>query len=754
MDYGSIKTVRITKNQVRAAVVLAVLAASLAAFSALYLAGCTDTLDGELYENQKPIVYFANIPPEGGRFSRNETVYWNGTDPDGLIDYYRYHTVKVSQVGSQPPEDYILKVPDSEWVVIDVDSAQTDPQTENVIPLEADFDDPVNTYVSQWIFLQAFDMEGLGSEIVFRLFSRNDHPPETRINPIPSSYLPFVNDTAAGGIVTGVKLGWSGSDRLDYPEADWPPFEFEWRLYGPYDSSLFGTLVSSFVRCVFVTADGHVYELGDTAVFCDTTYGDSTVIRCDTFVVTDLCSGDQEVPSERGRLEKKFSVDDTNFINNPVFNRLVHCSCDDDPPPEDPRKNCVDRWVTTTSEVIYDVYKDTQFDTTVQMWFMFWVRSRDDAFVADLVPTFDSFRVIDPRFERDVIVVDFAGMPSASWCLPLKKERTAYWVNAIRKWRPEVVFDTTGIGGNTGGKGISPDYIDVAKTLAVPLVSLLKHKVIILYDDRISGWNFGGYSHNVYTAIDAGVNVWATWRVPLEPSAQRNDIFIPFNFAWYFGVSRMAYSNWFGLASAACRDPQNRLYDPARVEDFVGAYAIDSLEWPNLTIDTALLCSVIQWYPADAEARYGACLACRPKKGYFPFMPCGPALPEVNWSVRAPWRPTEVLYLYKSCYGSSHPLGGIYNMEGNPVAHRMTTTQFRTVHFNFTPLAIQQDSMQKVVNKVLDWLHPSEPPSPSAKIRYPDAPIKVSASQARERYWQRCEEQAQEMQTTATHGEP
>jgi hypothetical protein len=734
----------IRTNQVRVVVVLVALAFLLIALLALYLAGCTDTLDGEVYENQKPIVHFANIPPEGGRFSRNETVYWYGTDPDGLIDYYRYYTAKVSDVGFMAPEDYILTIPDSDWIYIDIDSAQNYPQTENIIPLAADFDDPVNTYVSQWIFLQAFDMESLGSDIVFRLFSRNDHPPETSILPIAPASLPFVNGDS-GGIVTGVKLAWSGSDRLDYPEADWPPFEFEWRLYGPYDSSLFRNVVDSFVRCVFVTIYGFVYEEGDTVIRCDTTYGDSTIIECDTFAVSDLCSGDEDVPSW-GHLEMKFSVDDTSFINNPVYNKLVDCSCGDDPPPDDPTKDCVDPWVLNTSDVLYDVYKHAQFDTTVQMWFLFWIRCRDDAFVADLVPTFDSFPVIDPRYERDVVVVDFAGMPSASWCLPLKEVRTAYWVDAINNWGMDAVenwtdtsFDTTGIGGNIGGKGISPDYIDVARTLAVPLVMLLKHKVVILYDDFISGWRFNKYSHNVYTAIDAGANVWATWRVPLEPSADRHEISIPSEYTEYFGVSEMAYSDWFKQAVDPCWGLEG--VEPARVEDFIGAYAIDSLEWPNLTIDTALLHNRFQWPP---YASLDSCLGFMPSKTAFPYLPPSPAFPEVNWSVRTPRRPTEVLYLYKSAYGSDHPEGGIYNMEGNPVAHRLSTTQFRTVHFNFTPLPIQQDSMQKVVNKVLDWLYPSDLSSPPSKIRYPDAPVKVSISQARERYWQRCEERARE----------
>jgi len=695
-------------NQVSVAVALAALGLLLIALSALYLAGCTDTLDGEVYENQKPIVHFANIPPEGGRFSRNETVYWYGTDPDGLIDYYRYHVAKVNDVGSMAPEDYILTVPDSDWIEIDVDSTQTDPQTGNVIPLAADLDDPVNTYVSQWIFLQAFDMEGLGSDIVFRLFSRNDHPPETRIGSF-AHLLPFVNSPVPGGIVTGVILNWSGTDTLDYRERDWPPFEFEWRLYGPYSDFIFRNLVDSFVRPVLVTTDsGRVYDLGDTVLRCrDTLIDDSLVVECTTIVIDEGMAK----PSW-GYWEPKFRIEDTNFIDNPTYNKLVDSSF-----------NGIDTWILNRSDVIYDVYKYDQFDTTVQMWFMFWIRCRDDAFVADLVPAFDSFPVIDPRKEREVVVIDFAGSPSKQVVFAPKPLRAAYWKNAIEKWKPGVTFDTTGMGVG----GISPDYLDAPLANRVPLAALLKHKVIVLYDDNMSSYQFNSFSRNIYTAIDAGINVWATWRVPLR--SQGHEFTIPHNYIWYFGVSRMAFGDWYCHAMAPYF--QNPTCDSFRIEDFSGAYALDSLEWPNLTIDTALLHSRYLWAPAFP-----------PYDSALKFEWWHPCLPEVNWSVRT--ATTEVLYLYKSFYGPDHPLGDMHNMEGNPVAHRLSTTLFKTVHFNFTPLAIDTVQMQQVINNVLDWLYPSDLSSPTSKIRYPDAPVRLSVSQARERYWQRCEEWARE----------
>ncbi len=722
-----ITTLNMKRKRIQITIVLAILLAGSLSLAVLYLAGCTDSLNGEVYANQKPIVYFANIPPEGQKTGRNLIVYWYGTDRDGLIDSYRYYVATVADVGSAVPEDYILAVPDSDWTYIDVDPALSDPHTQNTIVLTADLNDPVNSFVAQWVFIQAFDMEGLSSDIVFRLYSRNDNPPETGILDF-STLIPFV-DGDSGGIVTGVRLNWDGSDPIDYPREP-PVLEFQWRLYGPYDSAFFkDTVLGSFVKPVYVGRDGRLYNLGDTVEFCDSLPSGT---QCTTIVVTAATQA-----SAYGQLEDKFFVDDPDFINNPALNLPVDSSF-----------NGVDPWVTNKTTTIYNVYRNYFSDTTVQMQFIFWVRSRDDAYVADLVPAFDNFPVISPRYERDVAVLDFAGSPIDNVVLPsLNTQRTVYWYNAIRRWNPNVVFDTSGVGSISGA---SPDYLDVSKVSDIPLAMLLKHKVLILYDDNIFSNTFAGRQGNIiYKAIDAGINVWLTMRASMN-SGQGNgeplwNYTPPYDYLWYFGVRKIVFSGWFCHAvgsaeTGGCYPPMTCSH--ARIEDFMGAYPLKPT-WPAIDIDTALLHTRYGWnYPDPA---YQPCLE---------FMPEHTGLPEVDWSVRLPT--TEGLYLYKSFYtdtiGSpgNHPLGGNYNMEGNPVAHRYNSGLFKTVHFNFTPLAIDSVQMQIVIDSVLNWLY-KPIASPTSTVRYPDAPAKLSVSQERERYWRRCEERAKEQGTPMLH---
>jgi hypothetical protein len=700
---------------------------------ALYFAGCTDTLKGNENENQKPIVYFANIPPEGQRTGRNLVVYWYGTDRDGLIDYYRYHIATVAEVGSELPQIYIQHVPDSEWNYVDVEPREADPKTAQVIPLEADMNDPVNSFVPQWVFLQAFDMEGLGSDIVFRLFSRNDNPPETNILDF-STRIPFV-DGDVGSVIAGVKINWSGSDRIDYPSN--PPLEYEWRLYGPYPDTVFERLTREFMGKVFVSRDAKLYYIGDTVEFCDTLVEE---VRCTTFVITQYTEG-----SRFGSMQDMFFVDDPDFVTDPELNVIVARSFDE----EDG-----DEWVTSTSTTIYNVYKDyarkvagTPADTTVEMQFIFWVRSRDDAFVPDIVPAYANFPVIRPRFEREVAVIDFTKKSGSVIPPPDIADRVTFWNNAIHKWKPNVSFEAD--VNDVDVLGIDEDYLDVNKMAGVvPLKMLLKHKVLIVYDDDFLSNLFASETKaakNIYKAIDAGVNVWLIMRASLNTGTGE---YMPnFDFTvspssdywWYFGVTKLPYSGWICHAvgtkeTGGCGPPyptKPSACDRARIEDFIGAYALDSAKWPNLEIDTTLLQTRYHW---------GSLIPShKPCTEYDPSLP---ALPEVNWAGRTV--ATEALYLYKSLYGSNHPLGSDYNMEGNPVAHRYNSGLFKTAHFSFTPLAIDSVQMQVVVDSILNWLYDPSTTEPTKSIRYPDAPVKISVSEERERYWRRVDEEAKE----------
>ncbi len=685
------------------AVLVVVVAVSL---SVIFSISCTKRLDGEVNDNIKPVVYFVNIPPPGHKFSRNPEIHWVGTDSDGLISYFRYHVATAAVVGDADPMDYIMSVPAGDWIRLDVDPKGPDPMTSNIVSMSADLTDPVLTYVDQYVFLQAFDEEGLGSDIVYRVFSRNDNPPNSFIYGFYPSDIPFVNSVEPGGIITGVKLNWQGSDPIDYP-SDPPPFEFDWRLYGPFFDEEMEIIRDSFMTQVYVTNDGKVFRLGDTVIRCDTFFqADSITEACDTLVVT------TETPTDAfGGLEDYFRVGDPDFLASP-WNQIQQES---------------GGWVSNTRDTLWNVFAGKESDTTVQMTFIFWLRARDDAMVPDLVPHFREVPVIDPRYERDIAVIDFSKPASARATDPISIDvRKQYWKGAIDTWGihtgRSIVFDTTTITeeGEFFGKEISPDYYYARKwPQGLPIKLMLNHKVLIVYDD-VLGMPQPSEAFPIWKSIDAGINVWMTGRTTLiggmNPLQPPTGIVPPFSYTYYFGVDSMGYGGWMYYLSEFGGPGQ-----PAgHYQDFVGAFSRNPDSWPDMEVDSAKLHSRYQWL-------------------FFWEEDC-PALPEVGWSVRS--YGTEILYKYKSCYGSAHPLGAAQTFHGRPVAHRLTTSLFKTAHFNFTPLGMDSTRMQVVVDSLLNWLY--DPTLGTKQVvvdnRYPDAPVKVTVEQARENYRAREEE--------------
>ncbi|HKK21138.1 MAG TPA: hypothetical protein VJ983_06675 [candidate division Zixibacteria bacterium] len=706
-------------------VVVAALLASLA-----ILPSCTNTLKGDQTANQKPIVQFVNIPPEGQRFSHNPEIYWVGNDRDGQITYYRYFVATVDSVGgtNDSAMAFIGALNDTMWTYVDIDPTAADPHTANTIKLSANLANPVNDYVPQYVFLQAFDNSGQGSDIVYRVLNRNDNPPGTNILYFDPRE-PFVNSVFPGGAISGLRLGWSGSDTKDYNELGLtpPPFQFEWKLFGPYEFSELNTPDSlwqpSLIRIVFVTEDARIFDKGDTLFRCDTTLvdtGGGSIIEevCDTTVFDSTTAN------------TNYYVRDTILnVNDTLFtNRLVEAST-----------NGVDSWTMDTGDTLYNIYKNHQSDTTLTLRFVFWVRSRDDALVADLTPEFKQALVIDPRYEREVLVVDFdQKFPQNIYNSFVSFDTAkAFWYNTINSWLQQnpstagKTFDTTKINDPTHPNYItSPDYLVFKDASKIKLQTILKHKVMILYNE--SGQQGPGIFNDnnvnipeIFTGIDAGVNAWATWRCPYVRSNQAPGIYSgPFDLLYYFGVVGYGWTQWFDRFM-----PQKPRPDSLRVEDFIGTYSIDQSQWPDIEIDTALLHQRLYWLP-----------------GFIPWIDTIAALPEVDWAQRA--FGTEVMYLYKSKYGGDNPFGSIYNNEGSPCAHRYKTSLFRTVHMNFTPLTMKQPEIQELANSVLDWLYDPNLGG-HGKIavpenRYPDAPVKISIQQAKEMYNKRVQEDAAE----------
>ncbi|MBU0985169.1 MAG: hypothetical protein KKA42_14940, partial [candidate division Zixibacteria bacterium] len=172
------------KYQVKQSFRLAVLAIGALALFAALMAGCASKLSGDQNANQKPTVWFVNVPPEGAQSSVNPIINWVGQDGDGQVEYFRYVVIREQEIGealgkpggwlatAEPLTETELTtyattllgdVVDTMWTYLYVDATAGDPQTSNIIPMSAEISNPVLQYVPQVVFVQAVDEAGLGS---------------------------------------------------------------------------------------------------------------------------------------------------------------------------------------------------------------------------------------------------------------------------------------------------------------------------------------------------------------------------------------------------------------------------------------------------------------------------------------------------------------------------------------------------------------------------------------------------------------
>ncbi|MDF1545529.1 MAG: hypothetical protein P1R58_10550 [bacterium] len=744
----------------------------------LLLAGCTDPLSGDVNANLRPIVTFTNVPPGSWeeefwtvdsitgdtigtapdsvvtrytRFSRNPFVYWKGTDKDGQIDFYRYRvittlelqdkdqdideyiqwlenqgetwprfdTLSIDTVEVEPVKVRLTVDTISVWSkYLDVEPSNGDPKTTEVVKLRAFNDDPVNVYQIQYVLVQAVDEEGLGSALAVRAFSRNDNPPNTQFQLAVDTVAPFINSKSEGR-VSGVSLAWKAEDP-DYPAGtNAPPFEYRWTLYGPFEDfkdgdSVWKNLSENYIYRVFVSSDAKIYKQNDILVVCDTAFDAGGTVTCDTIVVIE---GSPAMANIRGSWSTKFDVkalaeDDPEGPTGTNLNRVVQES---------------EGWSNDSSTVLYNVYQNYVWppggDTTVEMNFIFWIDSKDDAGVQDPVPMFSKIRVIDPKHERPVLVLDFSGGASP-FNAPINPGGSDFFGPARRMWKEFVDHwgEANVPGWNQNGESFDinllephlkggPDYFAVkgATYLPLPIAELLKHNVIIMYNDAVNAADNTTFEP-IFRAIDVGTNVWSIMRSPVLSSspASRDIIDTPVvqfssDYAFYFAAEGVSFQGWLAYLFV---DPSDPFPNPVRIEDFTYADPLVSswsgYQWPELHIDTALLHANYNWRPAE-----------NPPFGWdYQWDPNLAALPEVNWmSFRTSFfeRGTQVksepMYLYGSKYGSGTLPNGWPTFQGSPVAHRVKADYFRTVHMSFTPLAMNPEDFKIVADSMLNFLY-------------------------------------------------
>ncbi|NLI15318.1 MAG: hypothetical protein GX409_03420 [candidate division Zixibacteria bacterium] len=198
------------------------------------IAGCEKAeLKGDRVANIPPTISWSNVPLPDSVFRSNAKVYWFGKDIDGEIKGYYYFVALESQVGADP-DVYINQLPElSQWHYTD----------STVVTVRLYAPENEQDTLPQYVYAKCVDNDGAFSNTIYRRFSRINHLPVTILGDCPGS---TTDSMALGDVVwclpettslwKGLKVTWAGKDTIDFPD-DQPDFDYEWKLYGPYDTS-------------------------------------------------------------------------------------------------------------------------------------------------------------------------------------------------------------------------------------------------------------------------------------------------------------------------------------------------------------------------------------------------------------------------------------------------------------------------------------------------------------------------------------
>ena len=280
----------------------------------------------------------------------------------------------------------------------------------------------------------------------------------------------YINAESPEHAGTGIPLMWAASDIIDHPY--YPiDYEYEYRLYGPYTPAEFAVVTDSFAMPVFRSYDGRMFPMDNSHIrmqVCDTSYdGGVETIVCDSILIDTIWAS-----NDYGFIDTLVRFEDDDFVGSEKYNRLALHSGD-----------YSGVWITDTSAVLHDAFNAFPSDTTWKAYFMVWVRARekDDTLAVDPTPEFATCQVIDPHFERDVLVTNWSLTANENSVTTANVK--AYWRDAVNAW-----IDRTGRSDEVDFD-IDRDYarLGAAGGLTDLQTRLLRYKTVIVSRNVLFG---------------------------------------------------------------------------------------------------------------------------------------------------------------------------------------------------------------------------------------------------------------------------
>ncbi|MCF7811190.1 hypothetical protein K9N50_09415 [bacterium] len=174
-------------------------------------------MDGDVLQNQPPIIEFTNVPVEGDTFSYAPVISWKGRDSDGFVEFYMYADI-TNPAALENPDYYINFIPAEAWIGTYATSDTVYLLTETGKVTEHIF------------YLFCVDDQDSMSQIIYNTFYRTNQPPR-----VPEIKWWSAPDTTYANDITVDDTLYC----LDNITDTWPGLGFSWKSSDPDDKSLY-----------------------------------------------------------------------------------------------------------------------------------------------------------------------------------------------------------------------------------------------------------------------------------------------------------------------------------------------------------------------------------------------------------------------------------------------------------------------------------------------------------------------------------
>jgi len=647
--------------------------------------GCS-SLDneGNPPPNNPPQVYFANIPIDGTTFSVNPILYWYGTDNDGTIEQYQYSVkrdidvmeyLESHGIAITAPPDSLYSVhatdDDFDWITIWVDSVQT--ATRDDIRLFASFDTNFVMLIEDEVTEQCPNPPCTSYVIDCEIDSVGFENGQTildTINCVSESiqqymFIRAIDDDNSASLV---------KYRQYLRNNHWPQTKIE--NAAQFSNGMYVNIPRPNVTYQGITIAWNGSDSADYPrnqpdfEFHWRVFGPfDTEEEADTLDLTMLALDSGDSLTEDGWVRRPSGV-----------------------------------WVTTKSATMIDLWRnEAASDVTRDGYFLFEVRTRDDAFAQDPSPSRTTFHVVDAKFERPILFVDdclysttnqpltaMGSGGSADGTADDEKLRNRIFDILYEATDGAIDMDATSADYyRRGNEGTGPDT-------RLPIELLARYSLVLVVDDDDVTTIPNDASAVLANYMNVGGNVWIFGRNCLvagvkAPKDYPEPDVLPAGptAAFYFDVEGMYVAQWL-KRSLIPQDVGGVIgyeFIPG-IDDFIGASPITTVvpDFPTIAIDTVLT----KDYYIFTQVRILAGI------DDFRFK----TIPDANFLVRGTG--AEPLYSYISRYaGTAYPHNKVCAVRYigpsafNPI--------FKTAWFSFSPYAVQRDNIVDLFRKMLAW---------------------------------------------------